>query len=83
MNYLHNSMNTYLFLLVATLGGFAGGAVFGVVFGMVASIFRNGPPVAVAIEQSWWWFAIGGLCMGLAWAVSRRIDLKNQRVQHS
>lgn len=66
------------FVRSAIVGGF-GGALFGVVFGLIASIFRNGPPVSVAIQQSWWWFAIGGVCMGLSWAAGQYADAKPSR----
>jgi hypothetical protein len=69
-------MNIFIsFIVFACIGGFCG-ALFGVLFGVCASIFRNGPPVALAIEQSWWWFAIAGLCMGLAWAAGKQTDMK-------
>jgi len=77
-------MNTLsLFLSHTALGG-VGGAVFGVMFGVCASVFRNGPPTLVAIEQSWWWFAVAGLCMGSTWAFSKIADAKKSGLrQHA
>jgi hypothetical protein len=72
-------MSTFLsFLLHTALGGI-GGAFFGVLFGVCASMFHNGPPIALAIEQSWWWFAIAGFCMGIAWARGKQQDQQNNR----
>lgn len=75
-------MNTAILFIRSAIVGGLGGALFGVGFGLVASIFKNGPPVLVAIQQSWWWFAVGGLCMGLAWAGARYADAKSLQ-QHS
>jgi hypothetical protein len=71
-------MNTLsLFLTHTALGGI-GGAIFGVIFGVCASIFHNGPATLTAIEQSWWWFATAGLCMGSAWALGKIMDAKKR-----
>ncbi|MCS6807615.1 MAG: hypothetical protein RML40_02885 [Bacteroidota bacterium] len=70
-------MNTIILFARFAVIGALGGALFGVVFGLIASIFRNGPPPLVAIQQSWWWFAISGMCMGLAWAGGQYADTHN------
>jgi lipid-A-disaccharide synthase-like uncharacterized protein len=50
--------------------GFLGGVCFGIAFGVIASFFRNGPPMLQAITESWWWFAALGSCIGLGRAYS-------------
>jgi hypothetical protein len=50
--------------------GIVGGACFGIAFGVIASLFRNGPPVLQAITESWWWFAAVGCCIGFGQARS-------------
>jgi lipid-A-disaccharide synthase-like uncharacterized protein len=54
--------------------GFVGGSLFGVLFGIIASIFRNGPPVMQAIAESWWWFALMGSFIGVGQALAFRQD---------
>ena len=48
--------------------GFVGGVLFGVFFGAFASVFHNGPTLLQGITESWWWFAIVGLFIGLGYA---------------
>ncbi len=65
--------------LVLLGGGLLGGALFGVVFGMLASLFEGGPPLSVAVAESWAWFAGCGGLMGLGVARARRTDVRRTR----
>ena len=63
-------------LLVLLGGGVLGGAVFGVAFGILASLFEGGPPLSVAVAESWAWFAGCGGLIGLGVSRARRADVR-------
>ena len=68
-----------LFLKWLGIGGI-GGILFGISFGLIASIFKNGPPVGQAIAESWWWFALVGCCIGIGYAYTFRRDITKNSV---
>ena len=47
------------------LVGAIAGALFGVGFGALASFFEGGPELIQGIEESWLWFTVMGVFIGM------------------